>query len=306
MAKSKGFVLYHDMLDSFSRLETDSERWQLLTALIHYSANDCQDSNDDYSNLSPMAQGMYIAMTAPIRAQYQEYRKLCERNKVNRAKADDKQSPVVTTDDENDDSSISSPVVTKMTSRQSGDENDQSSPNAPVVNLVTKTTTGTSRDENDQSSISSPVVTNKQNKINKQTKSVCQKNKITLTNNWGATKLEIVDNLKKQLKYGEEWNFRKDTKWDTLSDEIIDIIADRLILSAQGPYVYEGTTYDQESTSQLVSQLTPGILHSLLMAYNLNKARVRSPEHYIWSAVIDQVRQLRMRQVPTQSADNSD
>ena len=271
MAKSKGFMLYHDMLDSFARLDTDSERWQLLTALIHYSANDCQDSNDDYSNLSPMAQGMYIAMTAPIRAQYQQYEKICERNRSNRTKSDDNASQ------------SSSPVVPVV-------------PNAPVVPVVPNAPVV-------------PVVTNKQNKINKQnkqTKSVCQNKNKTLTNNWGASKAEVVANLKNKIKVGEQWNYQQGTIWDTLADEIIDIIADRLILSAQGPYVYEGTTYDQESTAQLVSQLTPGILHSLLIAYKLNKARVRSPERYIWSAVIDQVRQLRMRQVPTQSADNSD
>ena len=262
MAKSKGFMLYHDMLDSFARLDTDSERWQLLTALIHYSANDCQDNNDDYSNLSPMAQGMYIAMTAPIRAQYQQYEKICERNRSNRTKSDDNASQ------------SSSPVV----------------PNAPVVPVVPNAPVV-------------PVVTNKQNK---QTKSVCQNKNKALTNNWGASKAEVVANLKNKIKVGEQWNYQQGTIWDTLADEIIDIIADRLILSAQGPYVYEGTTYDQESTAQLVSQLTPGILHSLLIAYKLNKARVRSPERYIWSAVIDQVRQLRMRQVPTQSADNSD
>ncbi len=258
MAKSKGFVLYHDMLDSFARLDTDSERWQLLTALIHYSANDCQDSNDDYSNLSPMAQGMYIAMTAPIRAQYQQYERICERNRSNRTKSDatsQTESPVV-------------PVVPMV-------------PNAPVVPVVPNAPVV-------------PVVTNKQNKINKQNKqTVRQENNKSLTY-WGDTKPEIVANLKTQIKTGPDWDIRNGTIWDTLADEIIDIVADRLILSAQGPYIYEGATYDHESTAKIVAHITPGILHNLVVAYKRSKSHVKSPPLYIWSAIIEQVRQRKI------------
>jgi len=104
---------------------------------------------------------------------------------------------------------------------------------------------------------------------------------------------ELFDFFKIKLTSPNFWDYHKDTIYGELTTEVINTICSRIVQAKEKTFVYEGEKYDLEKMITLSLTVTVANVEFIVKSLKNNKVNIKNRELYIFSSIIQQVRQCQ-------------